>query len=246
MHDLLDLLRRDGPRFRRIAVLTGAGISAESGIPTFRGADGFWRDYDPQWLFSSEALAAEPALIWSFYDELRTRIARTAPNAGHRALAALAGMRAVTVATQNIDGLHQRAGSVDVVELHGTLWMLRCPACAFRAANDTAPLPHVPPRCPGCDGILRPDVVLYGETLPEDAWQAAAAAMTACDLLLVVGTSGVVYPANALPSLAARAGAVVAEINPDETALTPTVHAVLRATAADALPRVLGVLSAES
>ena len=222
MTDLLDLLRRDAPRFRRIAVLTGAGMSAESGIPTFRGTGGFWRDYDPQWLFSPEALAEEPVLIWTFYDELRMRIATAAPNAGHVALAALAAHREVRIATQNIDGLHGRAGSTGVHELHGTLWTLRCPECG---------------------AVLRPDVVFYSEALPADAWHAAATAMTACDLVLVVGTSGVVYPAAALPALAVRSGAVVAEINPDATALTPQMHAVLRASAAEALPEIAALLA---
>ncbi len=240
--NFFDWLRKQRDAVRHIAVLTGAGISAESGIPTFRGTDGLWRGKDPAELFTPEALADDPLQIWQFYDELRTRIARAEPNAGHRALAALAQGRAVTIATQNIDGLHQRAGSREVIELHGTLWALRCAACAFAAEDTRAPLPALPPRCPRCDGILRPDIVLYTEALPAPAVEGAWHTAQTCDLMLVVGTSGVVYPAAGLPRVAQAHGATLVEINPYPTALSAAMDYALRAPATVALPQIVETL----
>ena len=213
-------LHAQGRAIQRIAVLTGAGISAESGIPTFRGRDGLWRGMDPSELFTPQALATDPELIWQMYDELRTRIAEATPNAGHYALAALERRCEVTLATQNIDGLHQRAGSVNVLELHGTMWRLRCMTCRHAEDNQQAPLPSLPPRCPQCAAVLRPDIVLFTEALPFAALEDAICAAENCDLMLVIGTSGVVYPAAGLPGVAATHGALVVEVNPYETALT--------------------------
>jgi NAD-dependent deacetylase len=237
-----DWLRTVDRPLRHIAVLTGAGISAESGLPTFRGADGLWQGKDPASLFTPEALADDPAGTWTFYDALRARIAESAPNAGHLALARLAEEIAVTLATQNIDGLHQRAGSRNVLELHGTLWRLRCATCAYAESNTAAPLPVLPPRCPWCTDVLRPDIVLFTEALPEDAFAHAWEAAAACDLMLVVGTSGVVYPAAGLPMIAHNHGALVVEINPDDTPLTPKAHLSIHASAADGLPEIVAAL----
>jgi len=234
------LARRRPPR--RLAALTGAGISAESGVPTFRGNDGLWRKMDMAELFTPRALAEQPLLSWQLYDELRVKIAATQPNAGHRALAELASRRQLTVITQNIDGLHQRAGSGEVFELHGTLWQLRCDACGYREENTAAPLPALPPVCPGCGGVLRPDIVFFSEALPEAALSGAIRAAERCDLLLVIGTSGVVYPAAALPGSARSSGALLVEINPEESALTRSMDYSIRATAAVALPWVASVL----
>jgi NAD-dependent deacetylase len=164
------------------------------------------------------------------------------PNAGHQALAELAQQRALTVITQNIDGLHQRAGSEGVLELHGTLWQLRCDACGYREENTEAPLPALPPVCPGCSGVLRPDIVFFSEPLPDAALSGAILATEQCDLMLIVGTSGVVYPAAALPGAARSSGALLVEINPEETALTRTMDYSIRATAAEALPWVADTL----
>lgn len=230
---------------RRIAVLTGAGISAESGIPTFRGTDLLWRDMDPAELFTVEALQAQTQLVWEMYDELRTRIAAASPNAGHTALAALAHHRELTLATQNIDGLHQRAGSDAVLELHGNLWRLRCDHCRYHEENTQTPLQALPPACPGCDGILRPDIVLFSEPLPVDALLQAREAAANCDVILVIGTSGVVYPAAGLPLIARAHGAYVVEINPFETPLSHEADFSIRAPAARALPWLAEILSAE-
>jgi len=232
-----------GRPLRRLAALTGAGISAESGVPTFRGTDGLWQKMDMAELFTPQALAQQPELAWELYDELRTRIAATEPNAGHRALAELARARTLTVITQNIDGLHQRAGSEGVLELHGTLWQLRCDACGYREENTLAPLPARPPICPGCSGVLRPDIVFFTESLPQAALSGAVQAAETCDLMLVIGTSGVVYPAAALPGAARSRGALLVEINPEETALTHAMDFSIRDTAAGALPWVAELLS---
>ena len=231
---------RTRPRaLRRIAVLTGAGISAESGIPTFRGQHALWEGRDPSELFTPDALFADPSRIWRMYDALRVGAASAAPNAGHLALAALEQQRELALITQNIDGLHQRAGSVVVHELHGTLWRLRCTSCRFFEDDLRAPLPSLPPYCPHCNALLRPDIVLYTEPLPAGPISAAMRAATTCDLLLVVGTSGVVYPAAGLPELARAHGAALVEINPRDTALTGVMDHVIRATAAAALPWVV-------
>lgn len=232
---LADWLATRGP-MRRVTVLTGAGISAESGIPTFRGDDRLWRGQDPTELFMPETLAARPREAWEFYDDLRVRVAAAEPNAGHHALAELAHQLPLTLVTQNIDGLHQRAGSPDVLELHGSLWRLRCDPCRYRADDTAAPLPALPPACPRCGGVLRPDIVLFTEPLPAGVLARAQRAAEQCDLLVVVGTSGVVYPAAALPGVARAFGAAVLEINPTPSALTPVVDHPLRAPAATALP----------
>lgn len=231
-----------GRRFRRLAALTGAGISAESGVPTFRGSDGLWQQMSMAELFTPQALAEQPLLAWQLYDELRTRIAATQPNAGHRALVELGRQRTLAVITQNIDGLHQRAGSEGVLELHGTLWQLRCDACGYREENTQAPLPALPPGCPGCPSVLRPDIVFFTEALPQAALSAAMRAAEGCDLLLVIGTSGVVYPAAGLPGTARSRGALLVEVNPEETALTGMMDYTIRATAAEALPWVVEAL----
>lgn len=244
-NDLFGWLAEHRDALRRVVALTGAGMSAESGVPTFRGDERFWRGLDPADLFTPQALVEHPLLAWQLYDELRVRIATTEPNPGHHALAALAGHRGVTLATQNIDGLHQRAGSSDVLELHGSLWYLRCTGCRFSAEDRRAPLPDMPPRCPQCGAFLRPDIVLFTEPLPIPIWQEAVQAVEACDLMLVIGTSGVVYPAAGLPSVARAHGAKVVEVNPGETALSGEVDFVCRATAADALPRIARALHSE-
>ncbi|HOS42729.1 MAG TPA: NAD-dependent deacylase [Armatimonadota bacterium] len=227
---------------RRIAVVTGAGISAESGLPTFRGEDALWQGRNPMELFTPEALATRTRESWELFDRLRVLSARAEPNAGHRALAALARSHGVTLATQNIDGLHQRAGSRDVLELHGTLWRLSCAGCGHAGVNETAPLPLLPPPCPACGGPLRPDVVMFGEPLPADALRAATRAAETCDLMLVVGTSGAVYPAAGLPAIARAYGALLVEINPAPTELSAQMDYAARGTAAMLLPVIVRAL----
>jgi NAD-dependent deacetylase len=222
-----------------VCALTGAGISAESGVPTFRGEGGLWRNFRAEDLATPEAFERDPALSWKWYNWRRTRIAEVAPNTGHRALAEWERQgHALTVVTQNVDGLHERAGSRNILQLHGDLWTLRCTACAREWVDRTAPLPDLPPRC-SCGAIARPGVVWFGEALPQDVWQEAERAIADCDVCLVIGTSAVVYPAAGLAHLARRKGAKVIEINIAETALSPSVDLAWKAPSAVALPQLL-------
>ncbi|HWP13833.1 MAG TPA: NAD-dependent deacylase [Ramlibacter sp.] len=224
---------------RRIAVLTGAGMSAESGVPTFRDAQtGLWAQFDPEQLATEEAFRANPSRVWDWYAFRRELIAKVEPNAGHRALAAFAQRHRgrLTLITQNVDGLHQRAGSPDVLALHGNIledkWLDTPKACC----NADAAAAGSPPFCDRCGNLLRPDVVWFGEMLPLRALAAAERAAAACDLMLVVGTSGVVYPAAGLARMVA--GKVVI-VNPEPTELDDAADAVLRGKAAQMLPQLL-------
>jgi len=224
---------------RRLFVLTGAGVSAESGVPTFRGPEGLWRDYRPEQLATPDAFALDPLLVWEWYAWRRERLAPLRPNAAHRAIAKLESRTpGFLLATQNVDRLHQAAGSRRLVELHGSLWQVRCPDCGFEAEDRRVPLAELPPRC-SCGGVLRPAVVWFGEALPRAALAAALEAGGSADVVLVVGTSSVVYPAAAIAPAARARGAYVIEVNPEETALTPLSHASFRGLAAQILPRLV-------
>jgi NAD-dependent deacetylase len=223
---------------RPVAVLTGAGISAESGVPTFRGEGGVWRDFRPEELATPQAFRRDPALVWEWYDWRRGLIAECEPNAAHETLAAMeAALSDVTIVTQNVDGLHQAAGSEDVLELHGNIWRVRCTGCGRLTEDHRVPLPDLPPRCSACGALLRPDVVWFGESLPAGVLDAAWEAAARCGMMLVIGTSAVVQPAASLPMVALRQGARLVEVNPAETPLSAHAHEVLRAPAAEALPR---------
>jgi NAD-dependent deacetylase len=217
-----------------VCVLTGSGISAESGLPTFRGAGGLWRDRRVEELASPAGFAREPRVVWNWYDERRRAHARVEPSAAHVALAALErSVPRFTLVTQNVDSLHRRAGSHNVLELHGSLREARCARCGERRPFDDGfdldAIAH------GCGGMWRPDIVWFGEALPRDALEAAFAAAHAADVMLVVGTSGVVQPAASLATKRCT-NAYVIEINPEETALTPLVDRSIRAGASAVLP----------
>jgi NAD-dependent deacetylase len=223
---------------RSIAVLTGAGISAESGIPTFRGPGGLWKNFRPEDLATPEAFERDPKLAWEWYDWRRQRVATAQPNPGHRALAKLERSGVLmTLITQNVDGLHRAAGSRNVIELHGSLWRLRCVACGREEENRVVPLAEVPPRC-ACGALLRPGVVWFGEALPPHAIERAMRAAAECDVFLVCGTSAVVYPAAALPQQALGAGARVIEVNLEETPFSQFAHVSLRGKCGELLPRI--------
>jgi NAD-dependent deacetylase len=230
---------------QRVVVFTGAGISAESGIPTFRDAlTGLWARYDPQELATPEAFRADPALVWGWYEWRRALVARVQPNAGHAAVAAIqARMPGTVVVTQNVDDLHDRAGSVAPIRLHGSLFTPRCSVCAAPAPVSPAAVEEgqrlTPPACADCGGLVRPGVVWFGESLPADALDAAIEAASTCDVLLTVGTAGVVYPAAEIPVVAARRGATVIQINPQPTALDAVSAVNLRGTAATVLPALV-------
>lgn len=213
---------------RHVVVFTGAGVSAESGIPTFRDAlTGLWERFDPAELATADAFRRDPALVWGWYEWRRRKALQAQPNPAHRAIAELARwVPKLTLVTQNVDDLHERAGSRDVLHLHGSLSAPRCFACT-RPYGQALPVPDVPeagariepPRCPHCNGKIRPGVVWFGEALPEKALREAFAAARDCDLLLSVGTSGVVQPAAQIPLIAQESGATVLHINPQPVPL---------------------------
>jgi NAD-dependent deacetylase len=224
---------------RSVAALTGAGVSAESGVPTFRGNNGLWKQYRAEDLATPEAFDRDPKLVWEWYDWRRCLIANAKPNAGHYALAELERqVPSFTLITQNVDDLHDAAGSRNVLKVHGSIWIVRCTMCGKERVDRTAPLPDLPPRCE-CGAILRPGVVWFGEALPPDVWQQAERAAAAADLFLVIGTSAVVYPSAGLASIAKRAGAKVVEINIVDTPLSIWIDESLRGPSAELLPQLM-------
>ncbi len=233
---------------RHVVTFTGAGVSAESGLSTFRDATtGLWSRFDPTRLATPEAFEANPELVWGWYEWRRMRVRRAEPNAAHRAIAALeAKVPKTTLITQNVDDLHERAGSRAPIRLHGSLFAPRCFSCgsghgalADPPADFEDGKPLAPPRCASCGGSIRPGVVWFGEALPEDAMQRAFEAARDCDVLLSIGTSGAVYPAADIPRQARRAGAVIVEVNPNPTDLDDVADFRLRGPAAEILPRLL-------
>jgi NAD-dependent deacetylase len=245
--ELLARLRERVQAARRIVVLTGAGMSAESGIPTFRDArTGLWARFDPMQLASEPGFRADPSSVWRWYAERRRGVLAAAPNAGHLALGAFAKAHPgrLTVVTQNVDDLHQRAGNADAIRLHGDIlqdsWLEPCPRRGGPACETGRALPGEPPRCPDCGNFLRPGVVWFGELLPAEALQAAEAAAVAAELMLVVGTSGAVWPAAGLAGLARQSGAWVAIVNPDASEIDGDADELVRGTAAGVLPHLFG------
>ncbi len=226
---------------KSICVLTGAGISRESGIPTFRGPEGLWKQFRAEDLATPEAFQRDPLLVWEWYAWRRELIHKAQPNAAHYALARLEAKLAChsgqfTLLTQNVDGLHDRAGSQNVVKLHGDIWQLRCTTCGAEREDHAVPLQPFPPRC-ACSAtnppMMRPGVVWFGEMLPEEAWRKAAAAAASAELFLVIGTSALVQPAASLPLLGKQNGSRLVEINPEPTSLSPLADLVIQAGAAE-------------
>jgi NAD-dependent deacetylase len=226
----------------RVCVLTGAGMSAESGVPTFRDTlTGLWSRFDAAQLASEDGFRADPVLVWNWYAERRAAVRGTRPNAGHLALAEFARARpgVLSVVTQNVDDLHQRAGNVDAIRLHGDIladrWLDRC----RRGCDPATAEPGAPPRCAQCGNLVRPAVVWFGEMLPQSAVDAAERAARQCDVMLVVGTSGAVWPAAGLAGLARHAGAFVAIVNPHPSEIDDDADLCIAGTAATVLPRLL-------
>ena len=224
---------------KKIVFVTGAGISQESGIPTFRGKDGLWRNYDPMKLATIDAFYDDPKLVWEWYSERRENIFAAEPNLGHKAIAELEKFSNVIVLTQNIDGLHQRAGSSKVLELHGSIIKIKCTVCDYKD-EVLSEFSDMPPLCT-CGNILRPDVVWFGEGLPQDVWQEAIVHANSCDVMVIAGTSLVVSPANTLPIYAKQNKATLIEINPDETIMTADMDLSIRSTTAISLPELVSV-----
>lgn len=223
----------------RVVALTGAGVSAESGVPTFRGEEGLWKGFDPSQLATAGAFQRDPEMVWEWYDWRRGKLAACAPNPGHFALATLeAELSEFTLVTQNVDRLHQTAGSRRVLEVHGDIWTLRCfRGCGYQEVDMRSPLPGPVP-CPDCGAFLRPGVVWFGESLPVRVLAEATAASQSCEVFLVVGTSSQVYPAAGLADLAASSGAQVFEVNPHPASRVPGVR-VLQGPSGEVLPQVL-------
>ncbi|MBI3603526.1 MAG: NAD-dependent deacylase [Nitrospirae bacterium] len=222
-----------------VVVLTGAGISAESGVPTFRGADGLWKNFRAEDLATPEAFARDPRLVWEWYNWRRELIATTQPNPGHQAIAEMeARHERFLLITQNVDGLHRSAGSRKLLEIHGNIWLVRCTACGLVEENRDVPI-ALPPSCRACRGLLRPHIVWFGEALDEKTLDQCMGALASCDVLLIVGTSGVVYPAASFAPIAKAAGAFVAELNLDPTPQSPLVDVSIRGRAGHLLPQLL-------
>ena len=224
---------------KKIVFVTGAGISQESGIPTFRGKDGLWRNYDAMKLATINAFYDNPKLVWEWYNERRKNIFSAEPNLGHKAIAELEKFVKVVVLTQNIDGLHQRAGSTEVLELHGSIVKIKCTVCDFKNEILTEFI-RIPPLCK-CGNILRPDVVWFGESLPQEIWQQAMIHASKCDVMIVVGTSLAVSPANTLPIYAKQNKATLIEINPEETIMSSDMDLSIRNTSVIALPEFVSI-----
>ena len=246
MEDLLACARQLLRHAAHIAVLSGAGISAESGVPTFRDAQtGLWARFRPEELATEDAFRRHPERVWDWYAERRASLAAVQPNAGHLALAEFERRHPgrLTVITQNVDGLHQRAGSQGVLALHGSLaedrWLDPCALHRQGACDVARAEPGRPPRCPQCGNPVRPAVIWFGEMLPEDALRQAEQAARRCDVMLVVGTAGAVYPAAGLADQARAVGAQVIIVNPHPSELDELAHLRLAGSAAQVLPRLL-------
>ena len=228
---------------KKIVFVTGAGISQESGIPTFRGKDGYWRRYDPMKLASIDAFYDDPKLVWEWYEDRRKNILSVKPNEGHFAISQMEEFKDVVVLTQNIDGLHQRSGSTNVLELHGSIIRIKCTVCDF-IDNITENFESLPPKCK-CGGMLRPDVVWFGESLPQNIWQSAIKEASVCDVMVIVGTSLVVSPANTLPVYAKQNGAILIEVNPEKTVMSNDMTLSIQATSVGVLPKMLSIFKNE-
>jgi NAD-dependent deacetylase len=238
---MFDTVAKQIKEAKKIVFVTGAGISQESGIPTFRGTDGYWRNYDPMKLATINAFYQNPKLVWEWYEDRRRGILAAQPNNGHKAISELARYKDVIVLTQNIDGLHQRSGSKKVLELHGSIIRIKCTVCDY-IGNITASFDSLPPKCK-CGNILRPDVVWFGEPLPQDVWMEAIRHAQSCDLMVIAGTSLAVSPANTLPLHAKQNGATLIEINPERTMMSDEMDLSIRETSANALPHLVSLFN---
>lgn len=221
---------------RSVTVLTGAGISADSGVPTFRGPEGLWKNFRPEELASPEAFARDPKLVWEWYNWRRELVATKHPNAAHQTLVELERrIEHFWLITQNVDGLHALAGSQRLSEIHGNIWKVRCTQCNRISSNRDLPLVY-PPNCTDCSGMLRPHIVWFGESLDQDDVNRSYQALRTCDILLIIGTSGVVYPAASFAPIAKDGGALVVELNLDPTPNSSVVDVSFQGRAKDLVP----------
>ncbi|HEX5646087.1 MAG TPA: NAD-dependent deacylase [Nitrospira sp.] len=232
----LSIVRERLAATHSVVVLTGAGISADSGVPTFRGTDGLWRNVRAEDLATPEAFARDPRLVWEWYNWRRELIATKRPNAAHEAVAQLERQHSqFWLITQNVDGLHRTAGLHKLSEIHGNIWRVRCTGCQRVTENIDVPI-QILPICEDCRSLLRPHIVWFGEALADEDLRQSSAALRSCDLCLIIGTSGIVYPAAGFASIAKEAGAFIVEINLDVTPHTSLVDISLQGRAKDVVP----------
>jgi len=224
---------------KKIVFVTGAGISQDSGIPTYRGTDGLWKNYDPMKLATIDAFNENPKLVWEWYQDRRKNIFAAKPNFAHKAIAELEKFAEVSVLTQNIDGLHKKAGSSNIYELHGSIIRIKCTVCDYNEESFTE-FNSLPPKCT-CGNMLRPDVVWFGEPLPQKTWQDAMVLAGTCDLMIIAGTSLLVSPANTLPVFASQNGATMIEVNPEKTMLSSEVDLSIQEKSSIALPELVSI-----
>ena len=236
---MFEAIKNQVKDIKKIVFVTGAGISQESGIPTFRGKDGLWRNYDAMKLATIDAFYENPKLVWEWYNERRRNISEAHPNEGHKAIAELEKYVEVNVLTQNIDGLHQKAGSKNVLELHGSIVKIKCTVCNFKDEK-IEEFSKIPPLCE-CGNLLRPNVVWFGESLPGEVWQNAMVFASQCDMMVIVGTSLAVSPANTLPIYAKQNDATLIEVNPEKTEMSSEMDLTIRKTSANALPEFVSM-----
>jgi NAD-dependent deacetylase len=231
---------------RSVTVLTGAGISADSGVPTFRGAEGLWKNFRPEELASPDAFARDPELVWEWYNWRRELLVTKLPNPAHEALVQLETLiQDFWVITQNVDGLHAAAGTQHLSEIHGNIWKVRCTECYKITENHEVPL-RFPPSCAGCGGLLRPHIVWFGESLAAEDLEHSYGALQRCDILLIIGTSGVVYPAASFAPVAKDHGALVVELNLDATPNSSIVDVSFQGRAKELVPLLLKKPSSSS
>ncbi len=241
---MFDLIKDKIKSCEKVVFVTGAGISQESGIPTFRGKDGLWRNYSAMRLATINAFYDDPKLVWQWYNERRRNILQAQGNPGHKAIAELEKYAQVVVLTQNIDGLHQKSGSSNVLELHGSIVRIKCSVCDYNE-EILSEISDLPPLCK-CGNILRPDVVWFGESLSEDVWNRAMDFASQCDLMVVVGTSLAVSPANTLPHYAKQNNATLVEVNPERTDMSWKMDVTIRNTSAAILPKLVSLFRGRS
>ncbi len=222
-----------------VTVLSGAGISADSGVPTFRGAEGLWKNFRPEELASPDAFERDPKLVWEWYNWRRELLSTKKPNAAHGALVELEKiLNNFWLITQNVDGLHRAAGSNNVTEIHGNIWKVRCTTCGSVTSNHDVPI-EILPSCQRCQGLLRPHIVWFGESLTQEDLDASFRALRNCDILLIIGTSGMVYPAASFAPIAKEHGAFVIELNLDQTPNSDLVDVSVQGRAKDLVPLLL-------
>ncbi|MEW5807280.1 MAG: NAD-dependent deacylase [Acidobacteriota bacterium] len=242
-YEFSENLKRFADADKKVCVLTGAGVSRESGIPTFRGKDGLWRNYDATQLATPEAFAYDPVLVWEWYNWRRGLIKPISPNPGHIAISRMENhYKDFTLITQNVDGLHAKAGNKKILELHGNIWQVRCVKEGTMSENFDYPLDPIPPKC-SCGAMLRPNVVWFGEALNQEILSEAFQKASKCDLFLIVGTSGIVYPAASIPYEAKSSGVFIVDVNPEPSNLTHIADEFIQGPSGEALPQFLKFLN---